>query len=53
MAHADSRIFFSQGKILADRRQEKYISTELGMGEDFHFAFCSPVSDSFLDPLFT
>ena len=35
------------GEILADRRQKKYILTELVMGEDFHFVFGGPVLDMF------
>jgi hypothetical protein len=39
MAHADFRIFLSQGKLEADRLQEKYILTELNREEEFSFNF--------------
>jgi len=36
-----------EGYLEAARRQEKYISTELVMGEDYHFVFGVPIHDDF------
>jgi hypothetical protein len=39
--------------VLADRRQEKYISIEFEWGKTFFFRFSGPVSDFRIDPMKT